>query len=459
MDGAQIAGKILEAEGHVVLSSGQANAEIGENVSTALTALHEAPIVFDIKGTEVQSDEGVSQAMRKENGGGHLGTIVSQEAFQKSQRSHGVDDGETWVDDGIANTLNAHDVGDVRTNEIVIPLDMRQLRRGETNTKSGRGGESVTSGTPSTGIGEDGDPSFTLGAEGGPPAVMAFKPSHFTRGKDGPPSDIAPPLAADADRGDQESVVFDARGNGDGKIAPTLAGDHQNRVTDYTAIITDAKPADIALTVKAGDSRDSTQTNYIVQPAPEVVGTLDARHAGGFQSPQNAAAGHLQSTLGVPRRLTPKECERLQSWPDDLTKVGLADADDVRALLTAAEHDTDPTPRELGEEPELGTDGIETEAQIAERVDEATKECRKLRALLKKCERGGGCTCTSSVIQRAIGWSGTAWRASVLPGSASGCAARSREVMLTSTTRMRHEAVLRGSARHDLPRQLHGRAR
>ncbi len=32
-------------------------------------------------------------------------------------------------------------------------------------------------------------------------------------------------------------LVYDARGNGGGGIAPTIAGDHQNRVTDYTAIV------------------------------------------------------------------------------------------------------------------------------------------------------------------------------------------------------------------------------
>ena len=31
-------------------------------------------------------------------------------------------------------------------------------------------------------------------------------------------------------------VVFDARGNGDGQIVPTITGDHENRVTDYTAL-------------------------------------------------------------------------------------------------------------------------------------------------------------------------------------------------------------------------------
>lgn len=33
------------------------------------------------------------------------------------------------------------------------------------------------------------------------------------------------------------SLVFDARGNGGGEVSPTITGDHQNRVTDYTALV------------------------------------------------------------------------------------------------------------------------------------------------------------------------------------------------------------------------------
>lgn len=33
------------------------------------------------------------------------------------------------------------------------------------------------------------------------------------------------------------AVIFDARGNGGGIISPTITGDHQNRITDYTAIV------------------------------------------------------------------------------------------------------------------------------------------------------------------------------------------------------------------------------
>jgi DNA (cytosine-5)-methyltransferase 1 len=36
---------------------------------------------------------------------------------------------------------------------------------------------------------------------------VAFKASHYTRGKDGAPSTIAPPLSADADKGDQDTLV------------------------------------------------------------------------------------------------------------------------------------------------------------------------------------------------------------------------------------------------------------
>lgn len=43
-----------------------------------------------------------------------------------------------------------------------------------------------------------------------------------------------------AQRNDKDNipcVCYDARGNGDGKTASTLIGDHQNRITDYTAIV------------------------------------------------------------------------------------------------------------------------------------------------------------------------------------------------------------------------------
>ncbi len=36
---------------------------------------------------------------------------------------------------------------------------------------------------------------------------------------------------------DSTDLIYDARGNGDGAVCPTLTGDHQDRITDYTAIV------------------------------------------------------------------------------------------------------------------------------------------------------------------------------------------------------------------------------
>ena len=46
--------------------------------------------------------------------------------------------------------------------------------------------------------------------------------------------------------------IYDARGNGGGQICPNLTGDHQNRVTDYTAIVI----------TPPRDSRNTGKTNW-----------------------------------------------------------------------------------------------------------------------------------------------------------------------------------------------------
>lgn len=36
-------------------------------------------------------------------------------------------------------------------------------------------------------------------------------------------------------------VTYDARGNGNGDIACTITGNHQDRITDYTAIVVEKR--------------------------------------------------------------------------------------------------------------------------------------------------------------------------------------------------------------------------
>lgn len=64
-------------------------------------------------------------------------------------------------------------------------------------------------------------------------------------------------------------------------------------------------------------------------PAPrrgsgaQVAGTLEARAGTGGYDPgaHGAASGHMIASTGNVRRLTPRECERLQGFPDDYTLI------------------------------------------------------------------------------------------------------------------------------------------
>lgn len=97
------------------------------------------------------------------------------------------------------------------------------------------------------------------------------------------------------DRG-QNVVCYDARGNGDGVLCPTLTGDHENRVTDYTAITVYRSP-------KIGE-----------YAADGTASTMAARD---FKSPRDLVVEHDKPQRRyIIRRLTPLECCRLQGFPD-----------------------------------------------------------------------------------------------------------------------------------------------
>lgn len=49
--------------------------------------------------------------------------------------------------------------------------------------------------------------------------------------------DVISTLRGEAKHHEPIVLVYDARGNGGGSTAPTITGDHQNRITDYTAIV------------------------------------------------------------------------------------------------------------------------------------------------------------------------------------------------------------------------------
>lgn len=179
------------------------------------------------------------------------------------------------------------------------------------------------------------------------------------RGRDDGPSAecsfISPSLRTPVGGSSHVNVVtYDARGNGEGVGHNALTGDHQNRVTDYTAIVLrnrEGKPGggkgpllspERSLTL--GTANDQVvfmvdkQTGLSTEGVSPTLKT-DLSHQMGpilamasGQANAEVTEGIAPSltllheapiafTPGVPRRLTPVECERLMGWPDAWTDV------------------------------------------------------------------------------------------------------------------------------------------
>lgn len=197
------------------------------------------------------------------------------------------------------------------------------------------------------GIGYEENISPTLRAGATPGVVIVFEPGAATRVGGHVYEDIAGTLRA-IPGDNQQVVVYDARGNGDEETCPTITGDHNNRVTDYTALCCEAIPihdqtaADryavcyamqafgeyvqsdksgalfytngICPTLvakgpaKARDYKDAT--DLVLEEKPIV---LDRAF---FNQGQNAKYDPQAVQIHyIVRRLTPTECTRLQGFP------------------------------------------------------------------------------------------------------------------------------------------------
>ena len=124
-------------------------------------------------------------------------------------------------------------------------------------------------------------------------------------------------------------VVFDARGNGDGQIVPTITGDHENRVTDYTALaVGNGQLNQIYMTDTAGTLTCSHDQQMIcafwggqgakaggIGYSETVSPTLKAAPSGNNTVP-DIAYWLKKARRYFVRRFTPLECCRLQGFPD-----------------------------------------------------------------------------------------------------------------------------------------------
>lgn len=100
--------------------------------------------------------------------------------------------------------------------------------------------------------------------------------------------------------------LYDARGNGDGRTCPNITGDHENRITDYTAI--------------AIERKTFNEQSFSRYKESDKCATLKAK-AGNIGNGSECLIAE-KAIRWIVRRLTPMECERLQGYPDGWTDIG-----------------------------------------------------------------------------------------------------------------------------------------
>ncbi len=167
---------------------------------------------------------------------------------------------------------------------------------------------------------------------------------------------------------------YDARGNGEGSIAPTITGDHNNRITDYTTVVIQSAKFCPKVPAKTrGISFENEKAPTLRSgTVPAICAMYERSSYGGFREgcgtirasagKHGASSGDIviqgislgfkaestplinnkattlvngtrpghcngvitkQGSHWIIRRLTPRECERLQGYPDDWTVLPL----------------------------------------------------------------------------------------------------------------------------------------
>lgn len=161
------------------------------------------------------------------------------------------------------------------------------------------------------GIGEDGEPAYTLQANHEHGVCYCIAGNIIDRsetvGANG--SGVKENQSYTLNTVDRPAVaykVFDARGNGDGRTCPTITGDHENRITDYTAI--------------AIERQTFNEQSFSHYKESDKCSTLKAKAENIGNGSECLIAE--KAIRWIVRRLTPVECERLQGYPDDYTNIG-----------------------------------------------------------------------------------------------------------------------------------------
>ena len=128
-----------------------------------------------------------------------------------------------------------------------------------------------------------------------------------------------------ADRG--QNVVYDMRGRGGGNTAPTLCTDHPSRPSDFCPVVMSTGQGNAEITEGRAPTLNCNHEAPILALAGNTIGRKPENGGNGcgyqedlsYTLTKTDEHGIMQGS--TVRRLTPRECERLQGFPDDWTKI------------------------------------------------------------------------------------------------------------------------------------------
>ena len=257
------------------------------------------------KARSLGYQEEISPTIRGGEGGNQKPCVVTAVPIE----NHPNDSRAKLCEDGVVQTLSGR-MGTGGNNtplvmESVLPFDTTQITSPDNWS------------TP-----KPGDPCHPLASTAHPPTIA------FTQNQREEVRDLEDTAAAiQAESGTrQQTYVATGIGNGQSDIASHISEDvsqtlncMHNPMAAYVPEVGHALKAKSncqfredseTYVATAVDCRNATEN-------PDVNGTLQAKEQG-----QNLNSNNVCRTNNVVRRLTPKECERLQSFPDNWTNIG-----------------------------------------------------------------------------------------------------------------------------------------
>ena len=207
-----------------------------------ISAAHEHAVAFQLAGD--RNNPSVSTSDKADcipaNPMSDRGQAV---CFRKSSKPGADGKGEKWVEDETANTLNGFEFhSDVRTPEVVCyPDKARSLcARHDSSPCVDRGQNVIAIDCRNMCVNEELSATIQAKNEGGHSLNFINPVVYRQDGFAGYSEGVGTLKASGGDMGGVRKAsslsVFDARGNGNGETVPTITGDHNGHISDYTCI-------------------------------------------------------------------------------------------------------------------------------------------------------------------------------------------------------------------------------